>query len=302
MNIVITGSLGNISKPLTQELGQKGHSVTVISHNPAKQKNIEALGARAAIGTIEDARFLAKTFTGADIVYVMKPPFDIFDKNIDVFAFYTHIAKQYVQAILQSGIKNVVVLSSIGGHTDKGIGMLRFHHEAEDIFKGLPSNICIKFMRPVGFYNNMFAFIPTIKAQNAIILNFGGVEKLPWVSPLDIAAVIAEEIEKPFDGREIRYIASDEVSCNEIVKVLGEAIGKPDLKWITVSDEQLLNSMAEAGMSASLAKDWVDANASISRVNGVWYEDYNRNKPTLGKVKLKDFAKEFATVFEKELI
>ncbi len=31
MNIVLTGSLGNISKPLAQELVQKGHSVTVIS-------------------------------------------------------------------------------------------------------------------------------------------------------------------------------------------------------------------------------------------------------------------------------
>jgi len=30
MNIILTGSLGHISKPLTQILVQKGHSVTVI--------------------------------------------------------------------------------------------------------------------------------------------------------------------------------------------------------------------------------------------------------------------------------
>jgi len=29
----------------------------------------------------------------------------------------------------------------------------------------------------------------------------GGDEKEPWVSPSDIASVIAEEIEKPFIGR-----------------------------------------------------------------------------------------------------
>ncbi len=33
MKITITGSLGHISKPLTQELVQKGHSITVISSN-----------------------------------------------------------------------------------------------------------------------------------------------------------------------------------------------------------------------------------------------------------------------------
>ena len=51
----------------------------------------------------------------------------------------------------------------------------------------------------------------------------GGDEKEPWVSPLDIAAIIAEEIEKPFNGRTVRYIASDEVSPNEVAKVLGRS-------------------------------------------------------------------------------
>ena len=62
MKIIVTGSLGHISKPLTQELVQKGHSVTVISSNPEKQKDIEAIGAKAAIGTMEDADFLSSNF------------------------------------------------------------------------------------------------------------------------------------------------------------------------------------------------------------------------------------------------
>lgn len=299
MKIVVTGSLGNIGKPLTQKLVTQGHSVTVISHNQDKQKDIEAMAASAAIGTIEDAGFLAQTFTGADMVFVMEPPFDLFDQNLDIFAFYTGIARNYVEAISQSGVKKVVHLSSVGAHTDKGIGMLRFHHEVETILKGLPNDVCIKFMRPVVLYNNMFSFMPTIKAQNAIIQNYGGDEKKPWVSPLDIAAGIAEEIEKPFNGREIRYVASDEVSPNEIAKVLGETIGKPDLEWITVSDEQLLDGMVHAGMSPNLAKGFVEANASTGRLDGVLYEDYFRNKPTLGKVKIGAFANEFAEAYQK---
>ena len=45
MKIILTGSLGHISKPLAVELIQQGHSVTVISSNPDKQKEIETLGA-----------------------------------------------------------------------------------------------------------------------------------------------------------------------------------------------------------------------------------------------------------------
>ena len=115
---------------------------------------------------------------------------------------------------------------------------------------------------------------------------------------MDIAAVIAEEMEKPFNGREIRYIASDEVSPNEVAKILGEAIGKPDLEWKEIPDEQILNGMKAAGMNPEIAKGLVEMNAG--RRSGVLYEDYNRHKPTLGKMKLKDFAKEFAVVYNQK--
>lgn len=231
MNIVLTGSLGHISKPLAQILIQKGHAVTVISSKEERRKDIETLGARAAIGTMEDVDFLTNTFRRADIVYLMETlaAGSFFDKDLEYNAAITKIARNYKQAIQQSGVKRVVNLSSIGAHTDKGNGILASAYHVENILKELPEDVSVKFMRPVGFYYNIFAFIPTIKKQDAIIQNYGGDKKEPWVSPLDIAAVIAEEMEKPFSGRHVRYIASDEVSPNEAAKILGEAIGKPGL-------------------------------------------------------------------------
>lgn len=299
MKITVTGSLGHISKPLTQELVQKGHAVTVISSKPEKQKDIETLGAKAAIGTMEDPDFLSATFKGADVVYLMEAigAGSFFDQNLNIMAAHNKIGNSYAQAIRQSGVKQVVHLSSIGAHTDKGNGILAFHYNVENILKQLPGSVSIKFMRPVGFYYNMFAFIPTIKAQGAIVQNYGGDEKEPWVSPLDIAAVIAEEIEKPFNGREVRYIASDEESPNELAKILGKAIGKPDLQWLVIPDEQSLNGMIAAGFNPQVAKGLVEMNAS--RRGGVLYEDYYKNKTTLGKIKLTDFAKEFAAAFNQ---
>src|SRR6185437_5628420 len=131
MKIVITGSLGHISKPLTQELIQKGHSVTVISSKSEKQKDIEALGATAAIGTIEDVGFLTGTFTGADAVYTMIPPGNILGPNLDLRAQIHQIANDYKQAIEQSSVKRVVQLSSIGAHMDKGNGILGIYHDME---------------------------------------------------------------------------------------------------------------------------------------------------------------------------
>ena len=297
MKIVVTGSLGHISKPLAQTLLQEGHAVTVISSNPEKQKDIEAMGVTAAIGSVEDVRFLTATFTGADAVYCMEPPVNFFDHSIDIMEFYSNIARNYAQAIQQSGVKRVVHLSSIGGHTDKGNGMLAFHFYVEQILQALPSDIAITTLRPVGFYYNMFAFIPTIKAQGAIVQNYGGDEKEPWVSPLDIAAVIAEEITMPFEGRKIRYIASDELSPNEVAGILGTAIGQPDLKWQVITDEQMLNTILSVGMNPQAAKGLVEMNAG--RRDSL-YEDYYRNRPALGNVKLIDFVKDFATAFSQQ--
>ncbi|MFD2933796.1 hypothetical protein [Spirosoma flavum] len=51
MKIIVTGSLGNISRPLAQELVQKGHTVTVVSSRADRKQEIEALGAKPAIGS-----------------------------------------------------------------------------------------------------------------------------------------------------------------------------------------------------------------------------------------------------------
>src|SRR5271157_5139946 len=298
MKIVLTGSLGHIGRPLTEKLVGKGHSVTVISSNPEKQKDIEALGATAAIGKLQDADFLAATFTGADVVYCMLVGF--FNSNIDIKTFAENIANNYVQAIRQSGIKRVVYLSTIGAHTDQDNGPLALHYYAENVLKKLPSDVGLTFMRPVGFYTNLLGFINTIKTRGVIASNYGADDKRPWVSPIDIAAAVAEEIETPFKGRKVRYVASEEISCNEIARILGAAIGKPDLKWIVISDEQLLNGMIAAGTNPQIAAGLVEMNASASTHGGRFYEDYYRNHPVLGKVKIKDFAQEFAKVYNQK--
>jgi uncharacterized protein YbjT (DUF2867 family) len=301
MNIVITGSLGNIGKPLTKELVEKGHSVTVISSKAERQKDIEVLGAKAAIGRMQDVDFLSAAFIGADIVYLMEAWEGIgslSDPTIDFAAGMRQIGNNYKQAIEQSGVKRVVHLSSIGAHSEKGYGTLSVHYDVENILKQLPADVSIKFMRPVGFYTNFFRSMQTIKTQAAIISNYGGDTKEPWVSPLDIASVIAEEMEQPFDGRKVRYIASDEVSPNEIAKMLGEAIGNPDLKWLVIPDEQLLKGMLDAGVNPLIAKGFVEMQAS--QRSGLLFEDFYRNKPTLGKVKFTEFAKEFAAVFNEK--
>jgi uncharacterized protein YbjT (DUF2867 family) len=297
MKIIVTGSLGHISKPLTTVLVEKGDSITVISSKPDKQKDIKALGAIAAIGSVEDTDFLASTFMGADAVYTMVPPANYFNPEIDPLAYFRSIGNNYAKAIQQSGVKRVVHLSSIGAHLKKGSGLILGHREVEAILNKL-SDVSISFIRPAGFYYNLYGFIPVIKNQGVIAANYGADENLIWVSPTDIADAIAEEITTPLVGRKIKYVASDELTGDETAGILGEAIGKPDLKWILIPSEQWQTGLIAVGMNPQAAAGLVEMFAS--QHNGDLTADYYLNRPTLGKTKLKDFAKEFAAAYQQK--
>lgn len=299
MKIVVTGSLGHISQPLTQELVQKGHAVTVISSNPNKQTDIQALGATAAIGSLEDLAFLTATFTGANAVYCMIPPNNYFDLNLDLVDYYRRLGRNYAQAIQQSGVKRVVNLSTIGAHLKKGSGLLYGAHDVQNILDALPAEVAITHLRPTSFYYNLYGYAEMIKSEGLIAANYGADDVVPWVSPLDIAAVAAEELVTPLEGRKVRYVASEELTCNETARILGAAIGKPDLKWIIIPDNQMLNGLTAIGMNPQIAAGLVEMYGSLH--SGLLAESYYRNRPAvMGKVKMTDFAREFAAAFQQK--
>ena len=298
MKIVVTGSLGNISKPLTQELVRKGHSVTVISSKSERQADIEDIGANAAIGSLEDVDFIVSVFNGADAVYTMVPPANYWDQSLDLLRYYRRICNNYAQALKQTGVEQVVNLSTIGGHLDKGNGILRGAHQVENILNDLDSNVSITHIRPTEFYYNLLPQVHSAKNNGFIASNIGGEVINVWVSPLDIADAIAEEITTFSTGRKVRYVASEEITYNELASILGKAIGKPDLKWLKLSDEQMESGAVNVGMKPEIAKGLTEMYAAIN--SGLLYEDYKLHKPiNMGKIKVVDFANDFAASYKK---
>jgi NAD(P)H dehydrogenase (quinone) len=108
MKIIVTGSLGNISLPLTEILTAQGHEVTVVSSDPKKREAIESLGARPAIGSIADVKFLTDVFKGADAVYAMIP---LSFTEPDIGEYLHRVANNYAQSLKEAGTKRVVLLS-----------------------------------------------------------------------------------------------------------------------------------------------------------------------------------------------
>ena len=293
MKYILLGSLGNISKPLAEKLISEGHEVTVISSKPEKTAQIEALGAKAAIGSVEDVVFLTKTFTGADAVYTMVPPhFGATNWK----KYIAGIGENYATAIKNSGIKNVVNLSSIGAHMPEGCGPVSGLYLVEKALNGL-DGVNVRHLRPGFFYPNFMNQIGMIKNMGITGGNYGEGTTLVIVHPSDIAEVAAGELKDlAFKGKSILYIVSDEKTTTEIGSILGKAIGKPEIPWVNFTDEDTLNGMLQAGVPIEIAKNYTEMGAAMR--SGEMDSDYGKNKPSeFGKTKLEDWAPVFAKAF-----
>ena len=294
MKYVITGAAGNISKPLAEKLLKAGHDVTVISRSAENIKSLTEQGAKAALGSVEDVEFLKKAFEGADAVYTMVPP--RYDAP-DMKAHIASVGKNYAEALNANNIKYVVNLSSVGAHLPDGVGPVSGLYRVEQALNEL-TNTNIKHLRPVWFYTNLFANIGMIKHMNILGGNFGGDDfKMLMVYPSDIAEVAFEELSNlNFTGHSVRYIGGDERPTDDISKILGTAIGKPELPWVVFTDEQAYQGMLQAGLTENLAKNYTEMGHAMN--DGSMFEDYWKHHPDkLGKTKLEDFAKTFATVY-----
>ena len=295
MKFVVTGSLGNISKPLTEKLVAAGHSVIVISSKAEKVAPIEALGAKAAVGSVEDVAFLTKTFTGADAVYTMVPPNFGAD---DWKQYIADIGENYAEAIHGAGVKYVVNLSSMGAHMPKGCGPVSGLFFVEKALNGL-DGVNVKHLRPGFFYPNFSANAGMVKHAGIMGGNYGEGATLVIVHPDDIADVAAEELQSlSFKGKSVRYIVSDEKTTHEVATILGSAIGKPELPWVNFKDEDTLAGMLQAGVPEEVAKNYAEMGSAMR--SGEMVSDYLKNKPaTFGKTKLEAFAPVFAAVYSQ---
>lgn len=292
MKFTITGSTGNISKPLIQKLVASGHEVTVVSSSTARQSEIEGLGAKAAIGSVSDAAFLKEAFTGADAVYAMTPP-NLGGSN--VIANTVAAGKALAQAISEAGVKRVVMLSSVGADLPEGNGPIKGLHQIEKIYNEL-NEVAVTYLRAGYFYTNFYNDIPMIKGLGFMGGNFANDTLIPLVHPTDIATAIANELQQTAAGQTIKYVVSDVKTVTELANAIGKAIGKPDLAWTDFSEAQAIEGMLQAGLPEEMAKLYAEMGSGF-RAGKIQQDFLNHQAPVIGQVKVADFAQEFAQRF-----
>lgn len=295
MKITVTGSLGNISRSLTQKLVAQEHEISVISSNANKADDIRKLHATPLIGSLEDYEFVNRSFTGSDAVYLMIPP------NFtapDYKAFTITVGKNYARAIQETGISHVVNLSSSGSPLAGQPPLINYQNLETFLDELLALNVL--HLRPGGFYSNFYGSIGLIKYQGIIGNNFGDDINTVLSHPEDIADAAAEAFSTlAFTGKNVQYIISDTLNGREMAQILGAAIGKPDLTWVQFADEQLLQGLMQNGFTKDAAQHYI-VDMGIAIREGLLADHYAKHaKEVFGSRNFSVFAKEFAKVYQQ---
>lgn len=239
--IVITGATGNTGRPAAEALLAAGERVRAIGRNAEKLQALAQKGAEPFVGDVADASFVARTFSGADVAYLMIPP-DMTAK--DPRDEQERVSDSFAAAVKQSGIKRVVVLSSMGADKSERTGPVVGLHNMEEKIKDIGEMNAL-FLRPTYFMENHLMQMGVIRAMGMMAGTIRGSLVLAQIATRDIAQVVADALrERDFEGHQTRELLGQrDSSFDEVAKVIGDAIGRPGLKY-----QQAPNSMAAMGM------------------------------------------------------
>jgi uncharacterized protein YbjT (DUF2867 family) len=263
--IVVLGATGKVGGKISGILLKEGYNVKLIARTTEKLEHFSKMGAELIAADSTDVDILSEVFRDADGAFVMTPPHFTAESYRD---FQRKVGDSVIEAIQRSGIKHIVNLSSAGAHMHEGNGLIAGLAEQEVKLNQM-NNVNVLHLRPAYFLDNALLNIPLIKGSGFNGTTADAEHKIPMVATIDIAGIAASHLMKlDFKGKTVQGIlGSRNYSFSEITKIIGEAIGKPDLQYIQLPVERSKQVLVSYGISADVANDITAMEISLK--NGI---------------------------------
>lgn len=248
---VITGATGNTGSVIARTLLAQGQTVRAIGRSADRLGPLAAEGAEPFVCELTDSTALVKAFSGARAVYAMIPPSMT---SHDFRAAQKKVADSIAQAIEEAEVKYAVALSSVGADKEEGTGPVAGLHYLEQTLNRIPE-LNVLHLRAAYFMENTLAQIPTIENMGITAGPLRADLMLPMIATRDIGTSAAEALVRlAFNGQQTRELLGQrDLSYSEAATIIGNAIGKPDLNYIQLPDEQLRGALTQMGMSLNVA-------------------------------------------------
>ena len=247
----ITGATGHTGNFVARRLLQEGQQVRAIGRDRQRLQALIDAGAEPFVCDLADAAALARAFAGARAAYIVIPP-DMGGKNYR--AFQDRIADSVASALAAAGVQFAVTLSSVGADKANKTGPVVGLHNLEKRLNAI-NDLNVLHLRAGYFMENTLAQAGVIHAMNQAAGPLRPNLKISMIATRDIGQAAAEILlQLNFTGQQARELLGQrDLTMTEAAGTIGGAIGKPDLNYVQLSDNDFRNALTQMGMSSDFA-------------------------------------------------
>ncbi|MGC2531146.1 MAG: NAD(P)H-binding protein [Candidatus Acidiferrum sp.] len=259
---VILGATGNTGSVATETLLAKKQQVRVVGRSKEHLSRFTSRGAEGVVADVTDSAALSKAFKGARAVFAMIPP------NItsnDVHAYQDQVANSICHALEAAKVAHVVALSSVGADKPDKTGPVVGLHNFEKRLKQVP-HLNALHIRAGYFMENTLAQADIIKNLGKTAGPLRADLAVPAIAARDIGAVVAEALlNLDFTGQQTHELLGQrDLTYSEMTKIIGGIIGKPDLTYVQLPADQVVQALMQMGMSKNMATSLCEMSDSLN--------------------------------------
>ncbi|MFN0061056.1 MAG: NAD(P)H-binding protein [Myxococcaceae bacterium] len=290
---VVVGASGHVGSGIAQALARSGKQVRAVVRNARRlpaQPNIQG-----TTGSIEDAAFLEKAFTGAKAAFVMIPP--NFAIQSGFRRWQNRVGDNIARALEINRVPFAMSLSSVGAHLPEGNGPIGGLYDFERRLNKI-QGLHVLHLRPASFLENHLNSIGVMKSAGFNGGAFRADLAMPQIATSDIAVVAARRLlALDWKGSEVlELLGAADVTMAEVTRAFGRAVGKPDLAYRQFPYADAQKAIVGMGVPEELAAAYMEMTRGMNE--GTIRPTQKRSAETTTSTTVDTFAETvFATVF-----
>jgi uncharacterized protein YbjT (DUF2867 family) len=258
----ITGATGHTGNIVANRLLAERQEVRAIGRSKERLQPLVDAGAEPFVCDLTDSGGLTKAFAGAKAAYVMLPP-DMSSNNYR--ALQDRITDSIASALVAARVQYAVMLSSVGADKADKTGPVLGLHKMEERLNGI-KGLNVLHLRAGYFMENTLAQAGIIHAMNSAAGPVKPTLKIGMIASRDIGQAAADSLLRlDFTGQQTRELLGErDLTMSEVARVIGQAIGKPDLAYVQIPDNDFRAAVTQMGMSTNIANLLLEMVASMN--------------------------------------
>lgn len=283
--VVVLGATGTVGSKISEILLSQGHQVTLIARHTEKLEKYRSLGAEIIAGDITDVQTLTDAFRNADSAFILLPD-NVKAENTR--AYQRQVTGILIEAIENSGIRYIVNMSSLGSHMHEGNGMMAGTGEQEVRLNQL-NDVSVLHIRSAYFMENFLRTIGMIKKMGFNATVADGDHAIPMVATGDVAKIAAAHLANlDFTGKSVHAVMGPkDYTYREFTRMIGGAIGNPELAYVQLPIEQVKQAFLGNGFSEDFTNNLIEMGTAVKS----GFMNYQkRNESTTTPTTAEDFV------------